>query len=147
MSDQSKAVVRRLIENHWNGKKAALVGEFFAPAVSLHTPDGELSKLEGASSLLQAYATAFPDFQLAIDDLISEGDQVVVRYTFTGTHRGPLGEIPATGKSVNIPDGVLIFRLAGGKVSEGHFSWNKYALLEQLGILPSSRPAGAHAST
>ena len=147
MSDQSKAVVRRLIEDHWNGKKAALVGEFFAPTVSLQTPDGMLSKLEGASYLLQAYSTAFPDFQIAIDDLISEADQVVVRYTFTGTHRGPLGEIPATGRSVNVPNGVLIFRLAEGKVSEGHFSWNKYALLEQLGILASSRPASAHAST
>jgi steroid delta-isomerase-like uncharacterized protein len=147
MSDQSKAIVRRLIESHWNGKKATLVGEFFAPTVSLHTPDGVLSKLEGASNLLQAYATAFPDFQIAIDDLISEADQVVVRYTFTGTHRGPLGEIPATGRSVNVPNGVLIFRLTGGKVSEGYFSWNKYALLEQLGILASSRPAGAHAST
>jgi steroid delta-isomerase-like uncharacterized protein len=147
MSDQSKAIVRRLIENHWNGKKAALVGEFFAPTVSLHTPDGVLSKLEGASYLLQAYATAFPDFQIAIDDLISEADQVVVRYTFTGTHRGPLGEIPATGKSVNVPNGVLIFRLADGQVSEGYFTWNKYALLEQLGVLASTRPASAHASS
>jgi predicted ester cyclase len=147
MSDQSKAIIRRLIESHWNGKRAALVGEFFAPTVSLHTPDGVLSKLEGASNLLQAYATAFPDFQIAIDDLISEADQVVVRYTFTGTHRGPLGEIPATGRSVNVPNGILIFRLAGDKVSEGYFSWNKYALLEQLGIMASTRPASAHASS
>ena len=138
MSEQNKAVVRRLIEDHWNGKKAALVGELLAPTVTLHTPDGELSRLEGASSLLQAYATAFPDFHLSIDEMVSEGDQVVVRYAFTGTHRGPLADIPATGRRVSVPNGALFFRLAAGKVSEGNFVWDKYALLQQLGVLASS---------
>src|SRR5437016_13799784 len=90
MSEQNKAVVRRLFEDHWNSKNAAVVSEFFAPTVSLHTPDGVLTGLDGASSLLQAYATAFPDFHLTIDDLVADGDKVVVRWTFTGTHRGPL---------------------------------------------------------
>lgn len=146
MSEQNKAVIRRLIEDHWNGKKGALVGELFDPTVSLHTPDGVLSRLEGASYLLQAYTTAFPDFHLAIDDVISEGDQVVVRYTFTGTHLGSLADIPASGKRVSVSNGILIFRLAAGKVSEGHFSWDKYALLQQLGVLASSSSAGAQAS-
>ena len=86
MSEQDKDVVRRLIEDHWNGRQEALVGELFNSTVSLHTPDGVLSGLEGASYLLQAYATAFADFRLAVHEMISEGDKVVVRYTFTGTH-------------------------------------------------------------
>ena len=98
----------------------ALVGELFDASVSLLTPDGMLSGLEGASYLLHAYMTAFPDFHLAVHEMISEGDNVVVRYTFTGTHLGPLAGVPATGKPVNVPNGVLIFRLAAGKVSEGH---------------------------
>ena len=96
MSEQNKAVVRRLFEDHWNRKNGALVSELFAPTVSLHTPDGVLTGLEGAAVLLQAYATAFPDFQLVIDDLVAEEDKVVVRWTFTGTHRGSLADIPAT---------------------------------------------------
>lgn len=64
MSEQNKAVVRRIFEDHWNKKNAALVGELFAPTVSLHTPDGVLTGLEGASLLLQTYQTAFPDFHL-----------------------------------------------------------------------------------
>ena len=101
MSEQNKAVVRRVFEEHWNGRNAALVSELFAPTVSLHTPDGALTGLDGASSLLQAYATAFPDFRLAIDDMVVEGDKVVVRYRFTGTHRGPLADLPASGKPVS----------------------------------------------
>jgi steroid delta-isomerase-like uncharacterized protein len=143
MSEQNKTVVRRLIEDHWNGKQPALVEECFAPSVILYTPDGTLSQLEGASLLLQVYTTGFPDFRIAIDDMIAEGDNVAVRYTFTGTHLGPLADLPATGRAVSVPNGVLIFRVADGKVSEGHFIWDKYALLQQLGVLPSSAPAGA----
>ena len=138
MSEQNKAVVRSLFEDHWNRKNGALVRELYAPTVSLDTPDGVLTGLEGASQLLQAYSTAFPDFHLAIEDLIAEGDKVVVRWTFTGTNRGPLADIPATGKNVNVPNGIAICRLTEGKISEGHFAWNKYALLQQLGVLAAS---------
>ena len=143
MSEQDSDIVRRLIEDHWNRKQGALVGELFASSVSLHTPDGELAGLEGASYLLQAYTTAFPDFHLAVHEMISEGDRVVVRYTFTGTHLGPLAGIPATGKRVSVANGTLIFRLTDAKVSEGHFLWDKYALLQQIGALASTAPAGA----
>ena len=61
MSEQNKAVVRRLIEDHWNVKNQALVGDLFAPTTSIHTPDGVFAGLKGTSSLLQAYATGFPD--------------------------------------------------------------------------------------
>ncbi len=143
MSEQNKTVVRRLFEDHWNRKNAALVREFYTPTVSLHTPDGPLTGLEGASLLLQAYSTAFPDFHLTIDDLVSEEDKVAVRWTFTGTHRGPLADVPATGKSVNVANGIAIYRLQAGKISEGHFAWDKYELLKQLGVLTAS-PASAH---
>src|SRR5271166_6109189 len=90
MSEQNKAVVRRLIEDHWNAKNRALVPELFAPTVTIHTPDGVLNGLDGASALLQAYTTAFPDFRLVIDDLVADADKVAFRWTFNGTHRGPL---------------------------------------------------------
>ena len=146
MSEQNKAVVRRLFEDHWNAKNPALVSELFGPTVSLHTPDGALTGLDGASFLLQAYATAFPDFHLTIDDLVADGDKVVVRWTFTGTHRGPFADVPATGKRVNVPNGIAIYRLAGGKVGEGHLAWDKYALLQQLGVLATSSAAGTQVS-
>jgi steroid delta-isomerase-like uncharacterized protein len=138
MSEQNKAVVRRLIEDHWNGRNAALVADVYSPDVSLETPDGVLNGFEGASLLLQVYSTAFPDFKLAIDDLVAEGDEVVVRWTFTGTHQGPLADIPATGKRVSVGNCIGICRVADGKITEGHFAWDKYALLQQLGVLPVS---------
>ena len=146
MSEQNKAVVRRLFEDHWNAKNPALVSELFAPSVSLHTPDGVLTGLDGASLLLQAYATAFPDFHLTIDDLVADGDKVVVRWTFTGTHLGPLADVPASGKRVDVPNGIAIYRLAAGRFSEGHLTWNKYELMQQLGVLAASGAAGTQVS-
>src|SRR5262245_46614029 len=137
MSEQNKAVVRRVIEEHYNGKNAALVGELFAPSLELQTPDGVISGLDGASALLQTYATAFPDFHISIDDLVAEGEKVVFRYTFTGTNRGPLGETPATGKYVDIPNAIGIYRVTDGKVSEGHLAWDRFALMQALGLLPA----------
>ena len=146
MSEQNKAVVRRLIEDHWNGKNEALVSELFTPTVSLHTPDGVLTGLEGASFLFQAYTTAFPDFRLAIDDLFAEDEKVVVRWTFTGTHRGPLADIPASEKWVSLPNAISIYRVVAGKISEVCLAWDKYSLLQQVGALAGSSPAGTEVS-
>jgi len=145
MSEQNKTVVRRIIDEHWNNRNAAIVGELFASNVSMDTPDGVLTGLEGAGSLLKAYETAFPDFHNTTDDLFADGDQVVVRWTFTGTNSGPFGDIAATGKQVTVPGCIGIFRLDGGKVSQAHMAWDKYALFQQLGVIPSSTSASAEA--
>jgi predicted ester cyclase len=146
MSEQNKSVVRRIVEEHWNKKNPGLVNELFTSNVSLETPDGVLTGLQGASDLLHAYGTAFPDFRLIIDDLLADGDRVVLRWTFTGTQSGPLGDIAASGRQVKVPRGIAIFRIAGGKVDQGYFAWDKYALLQQLGVLPTAAASGGRVS-
>ena len=135
MSDQNKAVVRRIVEDYWNKKNPALAGELFATDCSLHTPDGDLQGVKGAAQLYDAYATAFPDFRITAEDTVAEGDRVALRYNFTGTNKGPLGAIPASGNRVTV-SGIVIFRLAGGKVAEGRWSWDRVSLQQQIGALP-----------
>jgi predicted ester cyclase len=64
-----------------------------------------------------------------------------VRYTFTGTHRGPLADIPATGRQVSVANGIGFYRLAAGKVTQVDFAWDKFGLLQQLGVLAVGNPA------
>ena len=63
---------------------------------------------------------AFPDMQLTVEDMIAEGEKVVVRSAFSGTHQGELFGIPATGKRVTRTS-VIIFRLAKGEIVEGWY--------------------------
>ena len=135
MSEENKAVVRRLVEEHWNNKNADIVGEIFTEDVTLDTPDGVLTGLEGASALLQAYATAFPDFHNHTDDLFAVGDQVVLRWTFEGTHRGPMAGISGSGKQAKVSRNIGVFRVNGGKVQQATLAWDKYSLFQQIGVI------------
>lgn len=136
MSEQNKSVVRRIVEDHWNKKNQQLVTELFDKNTSLYTPDGTLRGIEGASQLLAVYTAAFPDFRLIIDDLLVDGENVTLRWTFTGTHKGALSGINASGKSVGVP-GIGIFQIASGKAKDVRMVWDKYALMQQIGALAS----------
>ena len=60
---------------------------------------------------------AFPDTQFAIDDLIAEGDRVVVRYTYWGTHTGAFLGIAPSGKKLTAT-AIAIYRIVDGKIKE-----------------------------
>ena len=89
---------------------------------------------DGAGQLLAAYTTAFPDFRLQIENLLSDGDNITLRWTFTGTQKGPLGEIAGSGNRVSVP-GITNFQVSSGKALEVHMVWDKYALMQQIGAL------------
>jgi steroid delta-isomerase-like uncharacterized protein len=84
---------------------------------------------------LSMYLTAFPDVHLTIEDLIAEGDTVVVRHTFTGTHQGNFMGIAPTGKYVTVT-AILIFRVANGKGIEIWINGDDLGVLQQLGVVP-----------
>jgi steroid delta-isomerase-like uncharacterized protein len=79
------------------------------------------------------FTAGIPDIHLTIDDLIAEGDKVVVRWTLTGTHRGMWDGIPATGNAVrwNATD---IFTVANGKITSLVRAADNLAWLKQLGV-------------
>ena len=79
---------------------------------------------------------AFPDFQWAIEDMVGEGDKVVFRSTFRGTHKGELEGIAPTGKKVNITL-MQIARIMAGRVVEFWHYPDELGLRRQLGIIPS----------
>ena len=136
MSDHNKAIVRKIVEEHWNRKKTDMAGDLFAATCVIHTPDGGLTGVDGAKQLLSAYGSAFPDFQMTVDELIAEGDQVALRYSFSGTNAGPFGAAPATGKRVTT-HGMTIVRIGNGKVTEARMEWDRVSLRQQIGLLPA----------
>jgi len=83
---------------------------------------------------------AFPDGHYSVDDLIAEGDKVVLRWTFHATHKGEFLGPAATGKPVTIM-GVTTNRIAGGKIDEGWVSADNLGFLQQVGAAPQIAPA------
>ena len=67
---------------------------------------------------------------------------MAVSYSFTGTNKGQLGAVPASGKRVNL-SGIAIFRLANGKVTEARLVWDTLSLQQQIGALPMATGKGA----
>jgi predicted ester cyclase len=80
-------------------------------------------------------SAAFPDLHFTIEDLIAEGDKIVYRYSATGTHKGNLNGIEATGKPVTIT-GMVISRIVNGKVQEDWEQTDMLGLMQQLGVVP-----------
>jgi steroid delta-isomerase-like uncharacterized protein len=79
------------------------------------------------------YIKAFPDKSAKVDVIFCAEDRVVVRWTATGTHKGPFQGIAPTNRSVKI-SGVTIYRIADNKICECWRSFDQLSLFEQLGV-------------
>ena len=81
-------------------------------------------------------AAAFRDGRWVIDDVVAEGERVVLRYTFRGTHQGDLMGIPPTGKAISLT-GMSIYRIVDGMLVEFWESLDRLGLYQQLGLVPA----------
>jgi len=141
-AEQNKAVARRVLEEAASQHKLELVDELLAPDYVLHDPANPMVRdRETFKQFLGGHYTAFPDVKWTIEDVVAEGDKVVVRWTLTGTHQGPLLGIPPTGKQVSMW-GISIYRIADGKVAEEWAVSDVMGFMQQLGVLPPPGPPG-----
>ena len=133
MSEENKALVRRAWEAPNNPD---ILEEVYAPDLVWHEPDQDIQGMEQAKQFISMYKTAFPDQNATVEEVIAEGNWVVVRWTIRGTHQGEIEEFgPPTGKQAEL-QGISIHRIEGGKIVE---EWNRYdnlSLLQQLGLAP-----------
>lgn len=138
------AAVRRFWEG-FNTHNLDLWDEVCAPAFinhdsSLPTPDADLSSIKQTIQTL--LLTAFPDMQSEEQDLVAQGDKVVVRRIWRGTHRGELMGLAPTGKAVSCT-GMALSQLREGKLVEQWVNFDLMSLLQQVGALPAP-PQGDH---
>jgi predicted ester cyclase len=89
----------------------------------------------------EGWARAFPDGKIELLNLVAQGDLVVGEFTGRGTHTGvlkdPTGEIPATGRRVEMSF-VEVYRVRNGKISEGRLYFDTGTVMAQLGISPGA---------
>ena len=138
-SEQNKRTVRRFYEEVINQNNLAVLDELLGEAYVSHDLPSDPTALKG---FISGFHAAFPDGRITIDQLIAEGDSVAMRGTFRGTQTGPFQDIPPTGKVVTIPAQDM-YRVVEGKIVEHWGGPNQMSLLQQLGVIPVPRQAGA----
>ena len=134
-SAENLAAVRRMFDVLIKGNIDDLA-QIVTPDWTNHDPNlPPLQGLEGAKQLVGMWHTAFPDMKLAIEDSLSEGDKVAIRFRFTGKNTGAFMNMPATGKSVD-GTGTGIFRVVNGKLTDNWVNIDALGLMQQLGFVP-----------
>lgn len=113
----NKAVVERLVRDIVNGGQVDLLDEVLSDEFVAHGVGPGPSGPDGMRRLIATWRAAFPDWQDQIEEIVAEGDLVVIKISARGTHNGPLLGIEPTGEAVEW--GMIeMVRLAEGKITE-----------------------------
>jgi steroid delta-isomerase-like uncharacterized protein len=136
MSEVNKAVVRRMIEEGMNKHNISVIAELYQNCVYRSPASGEL-RGEAHRQFVSSLLAAFPDQRLRVEDQLAEGESVVTRWSFTGTHQGTFMGIAPTGKQVTL-SGICIDRVVSGKIVEEWSEWDSLGMMRQLGVVPAA---------
>ena len=140
--EQNKQIVRRFVDEYQTGASESAFEELLDQGILDHSrPPGIAPGAEGVRQQFDGFRAAFPDFRATILDQVAEGDKVVTRKVFHGTHEGDLWGIPATGREVEILV-IDIVRIRDGKIAEHWNVVDQLGLMRQLGVLPEPAAAG-----
>ena len=130
------AIVRSFVEETINQGRIDSADRFVWEDVVEQVPfPGQGPGLEGLKDVLRGMRAGFPDIHFGIEEQIAEGDKVLSRFEWTGTHRGEFLGVPATGRPVKIW-GMVIDRLVDGRIKETRIIMDTLGLMMQLGVIP-----------
>ena len=134
-TNENRAIVRRWNEEIWcKGNMDAIDVLLSKDFIFNYPPPGVEPSREVYKQVVKSYFEGFPDFKSAIDDMLAEGDKVVVRWKGRGTHTGEFMEIPPTGKHVTVT-GLSIIHVLDGKIIEEWTEMDNLGALQQLGVI------------
>lgn len=132
------AVIRRFYDELWNRWNLGVAEEIVSSDVRFRGSLGtSLVGIEDFKGYVEQVRMAFPDWHNRVDDLIAEGDKVVARMSWSGTHGGELFGIAPTGRRVTYV-GVAIFQLHNAKIQDAWIVGDTQELWRVLGAAPAS---------
>ena len=135
--EDNKALTRRFFDEAVNAGNLDLLDELVSPDFVEHEgfPGLPTSGPEAPKAALGMFRASFPDLVITPNDIIAEGDKVVVRGTMTGTNTGEFMGIPATNKSIEVSF-IDIVEIRDGKAVAHWGVTDQAAMMQQLGLVP-----------
>lgn len=131
-AEANKNLIRRLIDEAQSQGKLDVVDELLADDFVDHTPfRGVPPTRTGVKMLFGYLRSAFPDLQVRIHEQIAEGEKVVTRKTFEGTHQGEFMGVPSTGRPIAF-EVIDILTVRDGRIAEHRVVFDQLAIQQQL---------------
>ncbi|MEX3845812.1 MULTISPECIES: ester cyclase [unclassified Paraburkholderia] len=128
--------VRAFIEEVLNQGQIDAAERFFWEDMVEQVPfPGQGPGIEGLKEVVRGMRAAFPDMHWRVEEQLTEGDRVLTRFEWTGTHRGAFLGVDATGRSVKVW-GMVIDRFQDGRIKETRLLMDTLGLMIQLGAVP-----------
>lgn len=129
---KNKDIIRRYYEDLWNPWDLDAAHELIDSNMEFRGSLGVTVRgIVGFQSYMSTVRLAFPDFHNQVEDMVAEGDQVVTRLTYTGTHLGEIFGLAPTGKAISY-GGIAVFRISGDRVVEGWVMGDRWGLFQQI---------------
>lgn len=132
MSQDNIAIARRWFEDVWNQRNEPAIDELVTSESVCFADEGPIrGPAEFRARQYHPFLAAFPDLHITLDGIVAEGDQVVVRWTASGTHTGDGLGFGATGRKA-VFQGMSWIKICDGKLTEGWQNSNIPAVLHGL---------------
>ena len=134
-AEENREIVRRFW-GVWEEGNLGLVDELVAPDYVNHSPGmpNQPEGPEGVKAVVSMFRAGMPNLRVVIEDMIAEGDKVMMRYKIEGTHEGELFGVPPTGRRVSI-ESITVERVSGGKIREHWRVTDTLDMMQQLGAI------------
>jgi steroid delta-isomerase-like uncharacterized protein len=131
---RNKETIKKLFEEIINNGKMDSLGEIFS--ADYRSPTGEKGP-EGFANVINPLKKGFPDIHYEIQDLLGEGETVVIHWFWNGTHEGTFREFEPSHKKVR-SEGISFFKFKGDKVVNSSILTDRLGFLQEIGVLPKN---------
>ncbi|AWN46485.1 ester cyclase [Methylobacterium terrae] len=138
MSIDANKVLARAYFTAFLDRDAAWWQRHVAPGFVRHDPglNFDVRGPEGVARLGEVLHGGVSEMRLPIEEVVAEGDRVLVRLRFQGRHTGDLMGLPASGRGIDIAV-MDLFRIVDGRLVEHWALLDNLGMLKQVGALPA----------
>ncbi len=119
MSHEAVQVLARWFEEVWNLRREETIDELLTANSICHTDEGPvIGPEEFRQKMYYPFLAAFPDVRVTVEEIVPDGNRVIVLWSATGTHSGDIPGLPATGRRVEFK-GLTRALVVNGKMMDG----------------------------
>jgi len=129
--EADKGLAKLWFEEVWNKGRRAAIRELLAPDAVIYDGTDSRRGTEGFYPFFEHMQAAFSDIHFSVQDVLSEGDRVCLRWSCTMRHTGDELGMTATNKNLQVT-GITIVQIANGKFVAVWQNWDKLGLLQQI---------------